>query len=125
MALILNTLGEISAGQDQDERAEELYREAWSLHLECLDSGHPGKIPIMANLAALYCKKGQYEEAEPLYQHALAMYEQHAFANVEAIHIMERYADLLRKMNRDSEATEVMKRIQLFEAGISRRAEGS
>lgn len=124
MAFILNTLGEILVGQDQDEQAEELFREAWSLHLDCLDSDHPSKIPIMANLAALYCKKGQYDEAESLYQHMLTMYEQHAFANAEAIHIIERYADLLRKMNSDSEATKVLKRIQAIRDGDQQTRRG-
>ena len=59
------------------------------------------------NLAGLYRAQGQYAQAEPLYQRALAIYEQ-AFGknHPNLIGMMENYAALLRQMNRDASHVE-------------------
>ena len=57
------------------------------------------------NLAALYRDQGKYEQAEPLYQHALSINEralgpQHPTTQT----IRANYTRLLRTMGRDAEA---------------------
>ena len=53
------------------------------------------------NLAALYYTQGKYEEAEPLYQRALAIDEKALGPEYpDTASIRENYADLLRKTER-------------------------
>jgi tetratricopeptide (TPR) repeat protein len=47
----------------------------WSL-LQELGPDHPDTAESLNNLAILYFYQGKYEQAEPLYQRALAIYEQ-------------------------------------------------
>ena len=56
-------------------------------------------------LAYLYRKQGKYEQAEPLYQRALAIREQQLGPEHPSTQITQgNYASLLRAMGRDAEA---------------------
>jgi hypothetical protein len=59
-------------------------------------------------LAALYAEQGKDVEAEPLYQRALHIWEQALGPDHHLTRTAVRnYADLLRKMGRESEATQL------------------
>ena len=73
-----------------------------------LGPDHPDVAQNLNNLAMLYDSQGLYEEAEPLYQRALAIREKALgpeHPNVATS--LEDYADLLRETNRESEAAKL------------------
>ncbi len=60
---------------------------------------------IFSNLAALYRAQGQYAKAEPLYQRAVAIMEKALGTDHPNVATsLENYAELLRNMNRETEA---------------------
>ncbi len=66
-------------------------------------------------LAGLYAEQGKDAEAEPLYQRALHIREQalgpdHPYTR----EVVRNYADLLRKMGRETEASELEARFPSF-----------
>ncbi len=59
----------------------------------------------LKGLADLYKDQGKFEKAEPLYQQALSIWEKVlGLEYPEAAEVLDDYADLLRKMNREEEA---------------------
>ena len=61
----------------------------------------PRLATTLNNLVGLYLKQGKYEEAEPLYQRALAIDEKALGPEYpDTASIRENYADLLRKTER-------------------------
>ena len=69
------------------------------------------------NLASLYHAQGNYAQAEPLYRRALAILTKAVgpeHPNVATM--LGNYADLLRKMDRDSEAEKMEARAQAIRA---------
>jgi tetratricopeptide (TPR) repeat protein len=63
------------------------------------------------NLAALHDSQGKYDQAEPLYQRALAIFEKVLGPEHSKVAIaLENYAFLLRKMRRKTEAAKVENR---------------
>ncbi len=69
------------------------------------------------NLAELYRAQGNYAQAEPLYQRALAIREK--ALGPEHPHVamvLENYAALLHKLNRDAEADKMEARAQAIRA---------
>ena len=58
---------------------------------------HPNTTTSLNNLAELYRDQGKYAEAEPLYQRALAIYEQQLGASHPTTQIVRRnYTSLLQ-----------------------------
>jgi len=69
------------------------------------------------NLAGLYYTQGQYAQAEPLYQGALAIREKALGPeHPQVAAVLENYAALLHKLNRDGEADELEARAQAISA---------
>ncbi len=67
----------------------------------------------MHNLALLYEAQGRYAEAEPLYQRALTIREQVLGPeSPKTVATVESYALLLRKMQREKEATSLEERVK-------------
>lgn len=66
------------------------------------------KLPLLGNLAALYCRQHRYSEAEPLYKSWLTIYEtSHAQENAIVSRPLKDYAALLRKTKRIDEAAKL------------------
>ncbi len=60
------------------------------------------------NLANLYKEQGKYAEAEPLYQRALHIWEQALGPDHSRTQrVVQNYADLLRKLGREQEVSEL------------------
>ncbi len=73
------------------------------------------------NLALLYSYRGNYAEAEPLYERALATVEK--ALGPEHPHVatsLENYAALLRETGRDAEATKMEARAKAIRAKHAR-----
>ena len=71
-------------------------------------------------MALLYQVSGQYAEAEPLYQRALAIWEKALGPeHLNVAQSLENYADLLRKTGRADEAAELEARAQAIRAKIA------
>lgn len=63
------------------------------------------KLPLLGNLAAMYCRQHKYSEAEPLYKSWLSIYESsHAQGDALVSQPLKDYAAMLRKTNRFNEA---------------------
>ncbi len=82
-----------------------------------LGPDHPDTATTLNNLALLYSDQGKYAQAEPLYQRALAIYEQafdpdHPYIAT----VLENYARLLRQMQRNEEAATLEQRAQAMRA---------
>jgi tetratricopeptide (TPR) repeat protein len=59
----------------------------------------------LKGLADLYKAQGKFEKAEPFYRQALSIWEKVlGLEYAEPAGVLENYADLLRKMNREEEA---------------------
>ena len=85
-----------------------------------LSPAHPRIATTLKYLAGLYQAQGKYAEAEPLYQRALAIYEQalrpdHPFT----VTTLKNYASLLRKMQRTREAATLEQRARVIQAKSS------
>ena len=71
----------------------------------------------LSGLARIYAAEGKYAKAEPLLRRSLAILEKTRGPKaLELITDMDSYASLLRKMSRDSEATEVEARVSAIRA---------
>jgi tetratricopeptide (TPR) repeat protein len=78
---------------------------------KALGPEHPDVANGLHNLAALYVTQGQYAEAEPLLQRALAIREKALGPeHPDVANSLEYYAVLLRKTARDEEAERLEKR---------------
>ena len=75
LAGALNNLGQVYAGQGQDDQAEPLYERAIALTEKSLGLNTAGIAPELTNLAALYQRQSRFAEAEPLFKRALAVRE--------------------------------------------------
>ena len=74
---------------------------------------HPDRAMTFIGLAALYSGQGKYAEAEPLYKHALAIQEKTLGpTHPDLATSLEHYADLLRKMKRETLAAEMEARAE-------------
>jgi len=73
-----------------------------------LGAEHPDTATSLNNLAALYSDQGKDEQAEPLYQRALAIRERVLGAEHPSTRATRKnYAELLQKMGRGTETAEL------------------
>lgn len=75
LAAALNNLGQVHAGQGQDDLAEPLYQRAIALMEKSLGLETPLIGAELTNLAALYQRQSRYAEADPLFKRALSVRE--------------------------------------------------
>jgi tetratricopeptide (TPR) repeat protein len=63
----------------------------------------------LSNLASCYAAQAKYDKAEPLYQHALELFEKaNSMEKPETISTMQLYALLLKKTGREEEAAALL-----------------
>ena len=73
-------------------------------------------------LALLYSSQGKYAEAEPLYKRILAIVEKTSGAGHPMVAVvLEYYARLLRKMNREAEAADLESRAKEIRAKAGKK----
>jgi tetratricopeptide (TPR) repeat protein len=97
--------------QGKYAQAEPLYQRALHIHEQVLGPEHSDTAKTLLALADFYHDQGKYAEAEPLYQRILAMKEQTIVPDHLSIAFMlEKYATLLRQMQRPEEAAQLEER---------------
>jgi len=88
--------------------AEAFYLHSLRISEQVLGSDHTEVAYPLTNLANLYLEQGKYDEAEPLYQRSLHIGEQAMGPNHPLTKVVVRnYAILLRKVERETEASEL------------------
>jgi tetratricopeptide (TPR) repeat protein len=94
--------------QGKYAEAEPLYQRALHIYEQALGPDHPEVAYPLNGLATLYYVQGKYVEAEPLYQRALLIREQALGPDHPRTRTgVQNYAIMLRKMGRESEATQL------------------
>ena len=92
--------------QGRYSEATKVAKEALKVAKNTFGSDHPNVAQSLNDLALLYKTQGQYTEAEPLYKQALAIREKVLGPDhPDVADSLENYADLLRKLNREEEAS--------------------
>lgn len=88
------------------DKAEPLYRQYLDFLKTSYGPKHPSVAKVLSNLAEIYVTQGDYAKAEPLYNEAYStsrtnLGPQHP----DVLRIMEGYAVVLRKLQRDADAS--------------------
>ncbi len=91
-------------------QAEIFYNQALEIREKHLGIDDPRTAQSYYELAQLYSTQGRYQEAEPLYLQAITTHEQTLGSNNSLASMLEQYALLLRKMNKDQQAYEFEER---------------
>jgi tetratricopeptide (TPR) repeat protein len=100
----LHNLASLYLAKGDYAKAEPLYRHALATREKALGPEHPLVAALPNDLALLYLNKGDYAKAEPLFQRALAIWEKALGPeNPRLVPLLENYAKLLRKTNRETE----------------------
>ena len=80
---------------------------------KALGAEHPPTLIRVNNLAGLYRAQGHYDEAAPLYKRTVQGFKNALPANHPYIEIaLDNYAYLLKKIDRNAEATELEKQAE-------------
>lgn len=120
----LGNLASIYAYQGKVAAAEELFRRVVALREQQFGPQHITTAYEQGRLADVYQRQGKYSEAEALYQNVLAVYTAPKLSKHVSIqkHIQrelpiqaQSYASLLRKMERNEEATKLEIRFNIQE----------
>jgi tetratricopeptide (TPR) repeat protein len=108
-------LANLYRNQRRFAEAEPLYRQVIMLWEKALGPDHPDVAKGFYSLAAIYDLQERFDEAEPLYRQALTL-SQKALKpdDPNVIVLMEAYARLLRKMNREDDAMELEARVRMI-----------
>ncbi len=113
VASSLYNLAELYAARKSYKEAEPLYVQALAIREQSLGTDHPDVAVTLHHLAGLYQSQGKYRRAETLYQRALVIYERIEGPGLdEMLLAMEQFATLLRKMEREAKAMELLTRVQ-------------
>lgn len=107
VATTLDKLARVYESEGNYTEAEAVYRRALAMREEVLGSSHPVIAESFASLARLYRVQGKTAKGALFYQRAVAILDKAlAFGKNprHAADTLERYASLLREMNRPEEA---------------------
>jgi tetratricopeptide (TPR) repeat protein len=99
---LLNNIGVAYHKQDKYIEAERYYKRAINI---CATTNPDECYMTYRNLGKLYTTQGKFVEAEPLFKRAVAIFEKDpSKPNVRIVFVLESYAELLHKTNREQEA---------------------
>jgi tetratricopeptide (TPR) repeat protein len=113
----LNQQGNALARAGKFSEAEPLFREALSIYENAYSTEHVDVAKVAVSLGLLYSKQAKYGEAEPLFQRAIRILEKAETEKLVLVFALEKYAELLRKTNRLSEAENFEARAKALRAG--------
>jgi tetratricopeptide (TPR) repeat protein/DNA-binding transcriptional regulator YiaG len=117
VAYCLTNLAELYQKQGKFDEIESLCQRALSIISASLGTEHPDMRYGLNNLAAFYKAKGEYARAEPLYQKALAIMQKTLGPeHPDTARVLWWYADLIKKLGREDEASELERRFNLIKA---------
>ncbi len=107
-------LGELYTEQGKFAEAEPLLKRALGILEKILGPEHRLVAQPLGNLAEVSYARGHYAQAENFYRRALAIWEETSWLDQpEVSRQLRNYANLLRQMNRDTEAAELEERIRI------------
>lgn len=112
-AHILSNLAELYFNQGSYDKAEERTKQAFAIRSR-IGSPSPADVAqSLYNIARMHQARGHDELAELFYQYTLSLDERAlGLADPRTVMVMQRYAALLRKMNRDADATALEAQIE-------------
>jgi tetratricopeptide (TPR) repeat protein len=113
---VLNSIGVANHRQGKFAEAERSYNQAIDI---CQKTSLTNCSMTFRNLAKLYTTQGKYTEAEPLFKRSLAIYESSLLGrepSARIVFVLESYAELLRKTNREEEANAIESRAKEIRA---------
>ena len=126
IAQSLSSLAEFYLVQGKYKRAEKFCKQALAIREKIWQLDHPDIAQNLGILGRIYQAQGKYSKAEPLYKQALRIFEETlGLQHPNVLKVEENYIELLRKMNWETEAAELEKRIgvvlqKLGKTGLSR-----
>ncbi len=110
-ALTVFNLAAVNESQGKLEAAERLYRHALRVVESRLGEDHPDVVVGLQSLAACCLAQGKYAKAEVLHRRMLTVWERTLGPDHPIIAArLDRYADLLRLLNREEEALKAQAR---------------
>jgi tetratricopeptide (TPR) repeat protein len=113
----LNHLARLYAIQGKYDQAEPLYLKAITISERLFGLEQPNLISNLNNLIKIYAIQGKYDQAEPLYRRVLAIHEQTmGLESPNTAIVLMKYAELLRKLKRTTEAAELESRAEMINA---------
>ena len=114
-------LANLHRNQRRYAEAEPLYRQVIMIWEKALGPDHPDLAKGFHNLALIYDLQGRYAEAEPLYRQALILLQKTLKPDdAKVLVLMETYARLLRKTDRDAEAETIEAHVRTVRNRIAR-----
>jgi tetratricopeptide (TPR) repeat protein len=123
LAELMNALGVLRFNQARYQESIELYQESLRLFKDVVGNERSALIAL-SNLASSYLKLGRLDEAEPIFQRAIALCTKTLGGDHPTCGtVLENYAVVLRKLGRKREAKTLAARAQQI-ARASRRHNG-
>lgn len=117
VAVTLHDLANLNAVAGNGDKAEEQYRRAIGILEKLRGQEHPQVALVRLGLADLYAAQTRVAQAEPLYQGCVAAFEKAGGPDHPAVAtVLERYAGLLRRINRGEEADRLAERARTIRA---------
>jgi tetratricopeptide (TPR) repeat protein len=117
VAVTLHDLANLNALVGNGDKAEEQYRRAIGILEKLRGPDHPQAAMVRLGLADLYAAQRKVAQAEPLYQGCVATFEKAGGPDHPAVAtVLERYAALLRDVNRGEEAERLADRARTIRA---------
>ncbi|MBF0108989.1 MAG: tetratricopeptide repeat protein [Magnetococcales bacterium] len=108
LATSMKNIAAILSRRNRYGEAEQLQKKTLEIHQEVLGMDHPEVAASLNNLARTLDQEGRFDEALPLYRRSLDILTGAPLANQAQIRVVtQNYANLLRRMNRTTEAMEV------------------
>lgn len=112
IATSMNNLARLYRDQNKNDLAEPFLQQALEIREQALGPQHPDVGNSLHSLGVFYKDQGEDARAEALFRRALAIrLEALGADHPETIQTLQQYSEVLRKMNRESEAVEVETRL--------------
>lgn len=114
MVYCLNRQAEVAFDEDNLLKAAHICKQV--LHIQKINCGleHLDTAVTTARLAVVYHTLGRHQEAEPLYKEALKVMIRHVdWTDPQVLGVLHSYAELLKRLHRDSEANHLLKCAEL------------
>ena len=124
VATTLNNLAILCRDQGRLPEAASLFLRSLEISERVWGAEHPKVVRRVANLANLYLMQEKYAVAEPFFERILAVSEKQQRSALPEVRAgLKKYAEFLRRSNREQEAAQVEMRIESLRAQRQQEAE--
>jgi tetratricopeptide (TPR) repeat protein len=108
LAVALLNLGKVYAEQKKLTEAQVVYEKAFELFLLAEDGNIAGIVRVVSNLSLIYEETNNYKKLEPAYRIIIDLIgKNNSMTDSSLVPYLEKYAVLLRKLKRNTEALKV------------------